>query len=364
MRLGFLTNNMGTGGAQKIMAFVINSLASYADKIYIIMTQHEMDYTFPLNVKKIYISEYTKDSQNSLQKICFMNKLSKETKNIVINESIDILCSFGYYYTTIAVQAVKGTKCKVIGSERRSPQMLPRLLQLMSVYAYSHCDKVVFQLQGARDFYSKIPDNKIEIIPNPYFSPFKSCPNNSYKRKIVSMAAARLEFEKGFDIGIRAMSEVVRKHSDYKLEIYGEGDFEKMYGELIDKLNMRKFVKYKGFSNNIIQAIGDSNVFILPSRSEGIPNMLLEAMAAGIPCVATDCPPGGPRMLTEDNKYGLLVPTEDYKSMSQAICDIIEDIELRNRLSQNAKEVISRFSPQKIEKMWWNCFSSLIGVMS
>jgi glycosyltransferase involved in cell wall biosynthesis len=174
------------------------------------------------------------------------------------------------------------------------------------------------------------------------------------------MAAARLEQEKGFDIGIKAMKKIIEKYPDYKLRIYGDGDFEKLYGQLIDDLKIRPYIEYMGLSSHIIEDIHDVMVFLLPSRSEGIPNMLLESMAAGIPCVAADCPPGGPRMLLENDKNGLLVPVENVDATADAVCELIGNTELRNSVAENATKVTERFKPEKIEEMWRQCFITIM----
>ena len=93
---------------------------------------------------------------------------------------------------------------------------------------------------------------------------------------------------------------------------------------------------------------------------EGIPNMLLESMAAGIPCVAADCPPGGPRMLLENDKNGLLVPVENVDATADAVCELIGNAELRNSVAENATKVTERFKPEKIEEMWRQCFITIM----
>ena len=360
MNVGFVTNNFSSGGAQKMMAFVVRSLAPCADKIFLITTQQGNIYSFPGNVQQIYIGDFIKKGKGFFGKINELNNIAKKTREIVVRENIDILCAFGYYFTTVAVKAVKSTKCKVIGSERRAPQMISAFNQLMSKYAYKKCDKVVFQLQGARDFYPNIPDNKTAVIPNPFLPSESSFDRNPERKKIIAMAAARLEQEKGFDIGIKAMKKIIEKYPDYKLRIYGDGDFEKLYGQLIDDLKIRPYIEYMGLSSHIIEDIHDVMVFLLPSRSEGIPNILLESMAAGIPCVAADCPPGGPRMLLENDKNGLLVPVENVDATADAVCELIGNAELRNSVAENATKVTERFKPEKIEEMWRQCFITIM----
>lgn len=357
MRVAFLTNMLGSGGAQKMMAFVINTIAPVAEMVLIIMTQNEIAYEFPSNVS-IQVIEYEKTVEpRVLGKLKEVQLYAKRTKEILETNSIDILCTFGAYYTTVGVLATKGTSCKIIGSERRAPQMMSKLWKTISRYSYKACDMMVFQLIGARDFYDKIPDQRTMIIPNPFIPKSSDIPPSKTRRNVICMAAARLEYEKGFDIGLQAMSFVLQRHPEYKMEIYGAGNFDEMFGSLIDKLHIRNSVEYKGLSKTIISDIYDAKVFLLPSRSEGIPNMLLEAMAAGIPCVAADCPPGGPKMLLGNNENGLIVPMENPQDTADAICSVIEDSELEKKISNNATTVRNRFLPEDISKYWLECFS-------
>ena len=219
---------------------------------------------------------------------------------------------------------------------------------------------IVFQLELARRFYKNIQDEKTCIIPNPYLGdPVKRLDLTNHREKTIVLAAARLEYEKGFDVGIKAMKRVIQKHKDYRLLIYGKGDFNKMYGPLINEMNLSKYIEYKGLSDHIIDEIKDCSVFVLPSRSEGIPNMLLEALGAGIPCVAANCPPGGPEILLQNDR-GILVPVDDYVSLGDAICKLLDNEYLANAYALKGQEVVDIFSSKKISEKWQECFENVI----
>ncbi len=95
MNVGFVTNNFSSGGAQKMMAFVVRSLAPCADKIFLITTQQGNIYSFPDNVQQIYIGDLIKKGKGFFGKINELNNIAKKTRGIVVRENIDILCAFG-----------------------------------------------------------------------------------------------------------------------------------------------------------------------------------------------------------------------------------------------------------------------------
>ena len=91
--------------------------------------------------------------------------------------------------------------------------------------------------------------------------------------------------------------------------------------------------------------------FVLSSRFEGFPNVLLEAMAMGCPVIATDCP-SGPREIVRDGEDGLLVATEDARALAEALKRILNDVKLRRRLGESAVGVRERFSTDRIAGLW------------
>ncbi len=360
-KIAFLNQSMSLGGAEKMMAFVIRSIAPLYEEVYLIQfTEGKGDYDLPQNIK--YISLGGNDSKLTIiSKLGLFVSRIKRIRTIIREHQIDQVCSFGFYFTFMSVLSVRRTQAKVLASERRSPEDDGFIWGKISKWSYSKCSRVVFQLQEASDYYNSIPAKKKFVIPNPYLSRESGLNYDHQKvRKEIVMAAARLEYVKGFDIGIKAMSIVVKKYPEYKLVIYGKGDFNSSYGDLINNLGLSNTVSYKGHSKHILNDIIESELFLLPSRVEGIPNMLLEAMGVGMPCVATNCRPGGAKLLLGDNEYGLLVDNEDYIGVANAIIKLIEEPAFLINMSEKAKLVRKRFSEEIISKKWMTCFKEAL----
>ena len=356
MRAAFVFRNLGHGGAQKMMAFAIDSIANLFDEVYVLLEEDDCRYQFAQNVHITCTGSYNSNKSRVpwigkiINKYSYIIELRKQLKE----KNIDIITAFGPYYSFMAVLATKGLKTKTVLSERRAPRLYKQIYKIMNWYAYRKCDMAVFQLEGAKEFFRKLKNYR--IIPNPCFK--NTVTRDETIDNTIVMAAARLEYEKGFDTGIRAMSIVHNRHPEFRMDIYGHGDFDSMYKELIDSKN--DYIVYKGRVDNIAQVLRKAYVFLLPSRSEGIPNILLEAMSLGVPCVAADCEPGGPRMLIGNNEKGLLVKVDDYEEMANGICRLIEDNTLYECLSDNAKKVQDIFSCEEIRKKWRECYLSLI----
>ncbi len=147
------------------------------------------------------------------------------------------------------------------------------------------------------------------------------------------VSAGRLNEQKGFHFLIRAIAELKVQHPDkvFRLAILGEGSWRSRLQSLIDKLELSDQVRLSGFSNNAAAWYSTADLFVLPSLMEGSPNVLLEAMALGIPVVSTDCP-SGPREILRSGLLGELVAPSDTQAIVRAVDNVI-----RNRPQSNVK---------------------------
>lgn len=100
------------------------------------------------------------------------------------------------------------------------------------------------------------------------------------------------------------------------------------------------------------EVLKEAKVFVLSSDYEGMPNALMEALAAGVPCVAANCPCGGPKMLIKNGINGFLVQIKKEKEMAEAISLLLSDSELRQRFSTEAKRMADQYKPKIVLKEW------------
>lgn len=156
-----------------------------------------------------------------------------------------------------------------------------------------------------------------------------------HKTSPVIVSAGTLTKRKGFHDLIMAMKEVV-KTVDVKLIILGEGYQRSVLEDMIEKENLTSFIKLVGYKSNPLKYYYHSDVFVLSSYAEGLPNVLIEAMMCGCTPVSTDCPTG-PREVLQNESYGYLVPMHNPKAMAVGIKKALENPIPSQRLAEGVK---------------------------
>ena len=341
------------GGVGKMICYVASILLAKGWKVMVISLMHEQRPAF-LHVDAEYLSLTVPRFKNVfLWRAEEIIKLRRTLKKL----TPFIICTFGSEPSVIVRIATLGMrKTTVVSAERSDPYTLPLLWKHLSSWAYKHSDFCVFQLDKQRDFYNELDKKKCFVIPNAFIPKGCNLPIIPEKLKVV-ISAGRFVYQKGFDTLIKAFAIVSERHPDYTLELYGGGDEQTYYNKIIEEQNLIGKVYLHDYVQNIIPLIAKCKVFVLSSRFEGIPNVLIEAMSLGVPTVSTDCTPGGPAFLTNNGERGLLVAVDDVHSMAEAICSIIENPELSDRLSVAGKEIINLLDEKVIAEKWIEMFS-------
>ena len=170
------------------------------------------------------------------------------------------------------------------------------------------------------EFIGVSPD-KVTVIPNPVISHdrINSVTPGSFRG---ILGVGRLAREKGFDILIQAYARLADE-IDLPLMILGEGPEREALEALISQSGLNERISLPGFSSSPWPLMKSAKLFVLPSREEGLPSVLIEALALGTQVVATDCP-SGPREILEGGKFGRLVPVDDVAAMAQAMRDALK----------------------------------------
>jgi glycosyltransferase involved in cell wall biosynthesis len=227
------------------------------------------------------------------------------------------------------------------------------------VRAYRRFDAVVTLTETDRAAYREAlagAPTRVECIPNGVPQP--RLPPASLDAKVI-VAAGRLAHQKGFDLLLDAFQIVAGTHPDWQLWIFGGGARREALAAQIDRLGLAGRAHLKGTAAHLDERLAAAAIYVLSSRFEGLPMVLLEAMSAGLPPVAFDCPTGPAQIITH-GKSGLLVPAQDVPALAAGICQLIEDPAKRKAMSTAARADSARYSIDAVARRWEALFSDLL----
>ena len=252
------------------------------------------------------------------------------------------------------ILSLTGIDTKVVVSERNDPRNFPgkKAVKVLSRTLMKKADGFVFQTDMAKNFYSKKIGERSCVIPNPI--PINEIPTVDYQgTSDVIVTMGRLQEQKNHKMLIDAFHKVHLQRPEVRLHIYGEGRLREVLEDYIYEKGLNEVVTLKGNHLNVLNQIKDARMFVLSSNYEGMPNALMEALTMGLPCISTDCPCGGPKVLINDGVSGILVPVDDSSSMSEAILSLLQDNSKCKRMAETAKaEMRERFNIDVIGNEW------------
>ena len=197
--------------------------------------------------------------------------------------------------------------------------------------------------------------NNVCVIPNPLS--FTSTRHSDLSEKRI-IAVGRYCHEKGYDLLLKAWGIVQNRTTDWRLEIFGEGD-RTQYEEMVDTLNLdRHRCILNGRSSKIQDEFLNSSLSVCSSKFEGFGLVITEAMACGLPVVSFDCP-WGPRAIISDGEDGMLVENGNVDKLAEALVLMIQNPKQRKAMADKAIENVQRFRIDQIAGLWKSLFESL-----
>jgi glycosyltransferase involved in cell wall biosynthesis len=192
---------------------------------------------------------------------------------------------------------------------------------------------------------------RVHSIPNAIATSTPRPRRHGRARQPIVAAGGRLVRQKGFDLLLEAWAQVADRHPAWLLRIYGDGPLESELAARASAPDLAGRVQLMGFTSDLPQVLQGSEVFVLSSRFEGMPMVLLEAMAAGSAVVAFDCPTG-PGQLIRHEHNGLLVPPKSVDDLAAALERVLDDDALRVDLGRNARRRARHYDPAALARRW------------
>jgi glycosyltransferase involved in cell wall biosynthesis len=338
----FYINRLGFAGAQKVICNLANAFCN-SDEVMLVTSYSVPDeFVLDCHIKRVTL-EQKKKKNVLLKNIYFINQLRITLKQFKPDVAVSFMAEpnfrliiSSFFLSTKTIVSVRNMPDKEYHGKIR--QFLARLLFR---FANGH----VFQTAEAQAFFPKSIQQHSCIILN---SVDKNFYRNPPKQTKDILNYGRLEPAKNQLFLIRAFASIAEEFPDQNLHFFGKGHQQPILENEIKRLQLTNRIFIHSPQKNIVEYIGTFKLFVLSSDYEGMPNALMEAMAMGIPCISTDCPAGGPRVLLKPEQ---LVPVGN----EQALANKIREILLLKNLTpiiQYEKEKANNFDPMIINEIW------------
>lgn len=246
-----------------------------------------------------------------------------------------------------------------IGEEHKNFTVRKPLLKQIRRH-YRKLDALaVLTVGDERDFGELLAGSNTRVIRISNPLPEEPVVRADLDRKQV-IAAGNYMLPKGFDLLVRAFEEVVHRHPDWQLRVYGDGPQNARLQRQARAAKLHNHVLFMGRTDQLNEEFARSSIFVLSSREEGFGMVIIEAMAVGLPVVSFDCP-RGPSDIITDGVDGTLVPAKDTDALAMAILDLIENPDKRRAYSAAALRTVKSYESDAIAQIWRRTFDELIG---
>ncbi|MEA5049240.1 MAG: glycosyltransferase [Eubacteriales bacterium] len=347
-KLMVVTHKMSGGGAERVIAQLLNGFSQEGIEC-VLVTECGVPSFYDLHedIRQIYLTfgKTLKASQ--------IPRAYRKLRKIVRQERPDAVLAMPEKVNVWTVLFLLGTGVPVIVSERNDPHRHPenKVKRVLRRFVYPFAKGFIFQTKEAADYFPESIRSRGVVLDNPLDTGRIPAPFEGTRRNVI-VAAGRLHEQKNFQLLIRAFARFYKTHHTYSLVIYGEGPEKDALMKTASRLGVAGAVELPGQSRTLLEDINDCAMFVLSSDYEGMPNVLIEAMACGLCCIATDCPIGGVRSLIVDGENGLLTPTGDEKALLAAMTAAADDPALALRLGACAAQIQKRLDEAVVASEW------------
>jgi len=352
-RVLLVSASLEGGGAERQLATLANYLARRGCDVRVLTWSgpevadvHALDG----NVRRLHLGVAAHGGR--LGALWFCIRCVRSLRARLRAERVDIVVSFIAAANVLTLLAALGQGLRVVVSERVHPAVdatVSMPFRLMRSLTYRFADVVVAQTSSGAEWIRSRLRAQAAVIPNV----LRELPAVTGTRENLLVAVGRLARQKGFDLLLRAFSSIERKFPQWRLVILGEGPEHAVLVATRDSLGLTERVTFPGYTNEIEGWLGRAAIVVQPSRFEGFPNAVLEAMGMGAAVISSDCL-SGPSELIRDGENGRLVAVEDVPALARCMTELMSNAELRERLGAAALEVRTIYSEQHVMRRWWS----------
>jgi len=351
--LVLIAADLGCGGAQRVLSIMANAWAEDGRRISFITFSDEADDFFQLDsrINRTSISAIGSSSGSLVVAILANFKRLFRLRRAIRKSRAPAVLAFVGVTNILTVLSTIGLGLHVVISERNDParQSLGRPWNALRRLVYPRANVVTANSRNAVDTLNEfVSPEKVVYIPNPIVMQNSA---EQHLRKNVILHVGRLSRQKAQDVLLRAFARIANEVPDWRLCIVGTGALNDELRIQAEELVISTRIDWLSDIENMIALYQESSIFVLPSRFEGMPNALLEAMSCGMSVVVSDACDSAMEFVAE-GESGLIVPVEDSEKLAAAMRRLIADPNLRDKLGSNAESRLSDFSVTAIFAQW------------
>ncbi len=342
------------GGAERVLVSLANELTSLGFKVDVLLIGAPQAETpaYPLSpdVELNSIAEPVRSQRQGIHRAMAVFLRLFRLRKALSEGSYDCVFSFTRDVNLLCLIASIGLRFRLVVSERNHPLRFrgtSALRRFLVRVLYPKAHAVVVQTDEIARHYSRC--RNVTVIPNPVIRPRRHVTDEAGGEPRI-VGAGRLVPQKGFERFLEAAALVRSEGFSNQIFVFGEGPERKNLEVLAFAKGLGKEV-FPGQVPDLMGALKPGDVFVLSSRFEGFPNVLMEAMAVGAAPVAFDCL-SGPSELIEDGISGFLVREGDVSGMCEKICVLLHDSDKRRKISAEAMRVVDKYSLSAIAVKW------------
>jgi glycosyltransferase involved in cell wall biosynthesis len=365
-RLLFLVSSLHGGGAERVAATLANAWARRGDEVTLVCCysgRGRCDQTLAPGVRLLWLADRVRGPAllRPVAKLMALRRLARECRP-------DRVLSFLTNVNVTALLALRGLGLPIVVGERTDPAHSVNLepsLRRLRRWTYPWARRVAVQTRRSAAHLLQVAPGvrRIAVIPNPLPDGLPDRRDHEPAGPRYTLAAlGRFNPVKQFDRLIECFAALAPQCPDWDLCIWGDGAQREACLQRVRALGLESRIRLPGFSRTPWEDLAGAHAFVLNSRVEGFPNALLEAMALGLPCVATDCP-SGPAELTQAGRLAALVPLDDEAALGQALLQLMQaDPAVREAQGRAAAaSVRARYGLDAVMQAWDDAWSDADG---
>lgn len=366
-KLSVLIYSLASGGAERVVSILLDELKDKYD-ITLFLMNETLFYEMPKEIKVVYI-ENSDPKESGIKKLLKLPLLAWRYKKLNRAEVSLSFMNRSNYISTLA--KIFGMRSKVVISERAMPSLqhksgLQGFINRTLIKAlYKKADVITANSKGnTNDLEADFRCKNVVTINNPF--DLEKIETSSREEvdfrdeKFTFITVGRVDNGKNHKLIIEAMRDI-----DAKLYIVGDGELRSALEEQIRELNLKDKVVLLGRQSNPYKYLAKADCFVFSSLYEGFPNVLIEALACGLPVISGDCQSGPREILAPESdvkiqlkdevefaEYGILVPLNSVEKLKEAMNKIMTSEDLRNRYKEKAQQRARGFDVKKIIKQY------------